>query len=164
MNDHAPPDLVAPVDDLRLSAENLAEDLVDGLGRISADRAARAPARVRVHPADVSTVERVRVVEEEVDLLEFFLLHVQDGVRELADLASVVPVAMTDDDPFDVIGIESDRPHLLANWGPAARGVQVEDVVQLLPAGVVEPELSIRPFDDADVHREIHGGPVAAIG
>src|SRR5439155_17138457 len=58
MNDHAPPDLVAPVDDVRLSAENLAEDLVDGLGRISADGAARAPARIRVHPADVSTVER----------------------------------------------------------------------------------------------------------
>src|SRR5216110_3245527 len=61
MNDHAPSDLVAPVDDVRLSAENLAEDLVDGLGRISADGAARAPARIRVHPADVSTVERVRV-------------------------------------------------------------------------------------------------------
>src|SRR5262249_11286941 len=41
---------------------------------------------------------------------------------------------------------------------PAAGGIPVEDVRELLPAAVVQGELVVRPLDDADVHRQIHGG------
>ena len=88
---------------LGLAAEDLAQDLLDGLRRIPAHRGPRARLRggptwapvigsTRVDGADVPAVEVDRVVEEEVDLFQLFLLDVDDGVGELAELARVVPV------------------------------------------------------------------------
>jgi hypothetical protein len=36
----------------------------------------------RIHRADVPAVELGRVIEEEVDLIELFLLDVEDGIGE----------------------------------------------------------------------------------
>ena len=105
-----------------------------------------------------------RVVEEEVDLLEFLFLDVQHGVGKLAQLAGVIPVSVAGDDPGHVVGIEADGRHLLADGRPAARGVPVEDVAELLPAAVVQRDLAVGRLDDADVHRQVHRGRVAHVG
>ena len=91
VDDHPRSDLVPSIDDLRLAMEDLAQDLLDRLRRIAANRAAHACLRrrpdlfagKRVHRVDgpdVALVERDRVVEEEIDLLEFLLLDVEHGV------------------------------------------------------------------------------------
>ena len=112
----------------------------------------------RVDGADVPGVEVDRVVQEEIDLLELFLLDVDHRVRELAELARVVPVGVTQHDPGDLVGIETDRGHLVANALPAAGGVPVEDVRQLLPAAVVERQIAVRVLDDPDVDRQVDRG------
>src|SRR5204863_3575237 len=132
-------DLVPAVDDLRLPVQDLAEYLVQRLRRVSADRAPGAVLlrRAELRPAvdvltvgvavpidgvdgmDVAIVEALGVAEEVVDLLELFLLDVEDGVRELTELAGVVPVRVPDDDALHFVGVEPDLGHLLANGVPA---------------------------------------------
>ena len=154
--DHQPAvDLMTSVDDPGLAAEHLAQDLLNRLRRIPAHRRARAGLlrrpdlspgdRIdRVDRADVPGVEVDRVVQEEIDLLELLLLDVDHRVRELAELARVVPVGVTQHDPDDLVGIETDGVHLVANALPAAGRVPVEDVRQLLPAAVVQRQVAVR--------------------
>src|SRR3954451_15606400 len=162
MDDQAGGDLGAPVDNLCLPAEDLALDLRDRLWRIPADRASRAGLGRRpylssgdgidgVHRADAALVELGGVLGEELDLLEFFLLDVEDGIRERIELYRVVPVGVPNDNPGDGLGIQPDVPHLLAEARPAAGGVPVEDVVQLLPAGIIKSDFPVRPFDDSEI-------------
>src|SRR5580765_6194087 len=112
MDDHSRGDVVPAVDHPRLAGEDLAQDFLHRLRRIAADRAASASLRRRSHlragervygidRADVAIVKRGGIVEEEIDLLELLLLHVEHGVGELVQLAGMVPVTMTDDDPDD---------------------------------------------------------------
>src|SRR5438034_924653 len=145
MNDQPRGNLLPSVDDLRLAVEGFAQDLLDRLGRIAADRAPRA-GLLRwpdlqtgegidgVDGPDVPGVEVDRVVEEEVYLLQLLLLDVEHRVRELAELAGMVPVTVAEDDRGDGIGVQADGLHLGAQAVPATRGVPVEDVGELLPA------------------------------
>ena len=55
----------------------------------------------------------------------------------------------------DIVGIEPNIFHLLAQIPPAARGVPVKYVLQLLPAAVVKRDLAIPPFDDAYIRGKV---------
>src|SRR5262245_40711643 len=107
---------MSSVDDLGFPGEDFALDFCDGLRRVPADRAPRASLsgwtdlgasdRInRIHRADVSAVELGWIQEEEVELFEFLLLDVQDGIRKRVQLASVVPVPVSEHDPGYVAGI-----------------------------------------------------------
>ena len=116
-----------------------------------------------VDGADVPGVEVDGIVQEEIDLLQLFLLDVDHRVRELAELARVVPVRVTQHDPNDLLGIETDGRHLVADGLPAAGGVPVEDVGQLLPAGVVQRRFAVRILDDPHVDRQVDRGVEARL-
>src|SRR5207245_9544372 len=116
VNDGAGGDLEAAVEDFCLAGEDLALNFRDRLRRIPANRAPRAGLRRRpylasryringIYRADVPAVELDRVVEEEIYLLELLLLDVKDSVRERVELAGVVPVTVSNNDPGDSIGI-----------------------------------------------------------
>src|SRR4030095_3086218 len=174
VNDEDWGDLFPSVDDLRLAVEDFAQDLLDRLGRIAADGAPRAGLlrwpdlltgeRIdRVDGSNVAGVELGRVVKEEVYLLELLLLNVEHRVRELAELADVVPMPMPGDDSGDIIGVQADGSHLGAQAVPATRGVPVEDIGELLPAAVVQRNFSIRTLDAPYVHRQVDEGRVAHV-
>src|SRR5712671_4543504 len=160
-------DLESSVDDFRLAVHDLAFDFRDRLRRVPADRGPRTGLRRRpylvfsdrvnrIHRADVPAVELGRIVEEEVDLIELLLLDVENSVRERVELAGVVPVTVSNNDPGDGSGIQPDVFHLVGQVPPAARGVPIENIRQLLPAAVVKRDLTIRPFDDSDIHWKVN--------
>jgi hypothetical protein len=174
VDDQPGSDLVAAVDDLRLAAEDFAEDLLEGLRRVAAHRSphtslGRRPhlhARDRVegvHGADVPAVEVGRVVEEEIDLVQLLFLDVDHGVGERVELAGVVPVAVPEHDPGDVAGIQADRRHLKAEVLPAAPRVPVEDIGELLPARIVQRDLAVRSLERLADVLVVRGDPTREI-
>jgi len=166
-------DLESSVDDLGLASKDLALDFRDCLRGISTDWTPRAgllrrpylrvSERIdRIHCADVPVVERDGVVDEEVDLLQLLRLDVKDSVRERVELAGVVPVTVSNNDPGNSSGIQPDVFHLVGEVPPAARGVPVKYVLQLLPAAVIQGDLAVLPFDDADIGRKVNEGDVVS--
>jgi hypothetical protein len=61
----------------------------------------------------VPAIEVGGIIEEKLELLQLLLLHVEDRVRERIELARVVPMTMSDDDPNDIVGIEPYAFHLV---------------------------------------------------
>ena len=156
-----------PVDNLRLLPEHLAFDFRKCLRRVTTDRTARAGLlrraylgageRIdRVNRADMPAIELGRIRGKEVDRPQLLLLDIEHGIGKRIELSGMVPVAMANDDPFDGTGIQPDVLHLLTQIPPAAGGVPVEDVLQLLPTGVVERNSPVRPLDDPDIGREVY--------
>src|SRR5215472_2595255 len=163
--------LETSVDDDCLAAHDLALDFREGLRRVSANRAPRAGLRRRsysltsdridgIYGADMSVIELDRVVDEEVDLIQLLLLDVQDSIRERVELAGVVPVTMSNNDPGDIIRIQPDVFHLVGEVPPAARGVPIKDISQLLPPAVIQSDLAVLALDDSDIGRKVEEGDI----
>jgi hypothetical protein len=146
---HPGGDLSLAVHDHRLAAQHLAVDLIERQRGVAARRRAHAPTRVGVDRLDLG----VRIVERPLDALQLFPLHVENRVREVHQLAGVVPVAVPDDDLGHVVGAEAEHLELLGQRRPVGRAGHLQ-VFLLLPAGVVQDQV-LAALDDADVDRQI---------
>src|SRR4029453_13636155 len=165
--DHEPRgDLLSSVDDVCLVGKHLPLNFYDRLRGIAADRAPRAGLRRwpylgfsdrinGIHRADMPAVELDRVIEKEVDLLQLLLLDVEHGVREGVELAGVVPVTVSNNDPGDSIRIQPDVFHLVGKVPPAARGVPIKDIRELLPTAIVQGDSAVLPFDNPDIDGQV---------
>src|SRR5690348_15269450 len=69
-------------------------------------------------------------------------------------------MTVANDNADDIIGIEPDVFHLVGEVPPAAGGVPVINVLELLPAAVVQCDFAIPTFDDTDIGRKVEKGNV----
>ena len=109
MNSDSRQHFILAVHDHGFPCQYLAVDLIQGLRWIAAGRRSHATPGVGVHRFDV----RVGIVQRPLYPLQLFALNVQDAVGELADLTSVILVAVTNDDLGYVVDAEAEQLELV---------------------------------------------------
>src|SRR5262245_47570342 len=103
VNNQAKRDLHHAVHDDGLPTQHLAVDLIHRQWGIAAGRRPITSTGSGVDRANL----RVWIRESPLDSPQFFLLHIENSVREIIELASMIPVAMTDDDLGHVLRLDT---------------------------------------------------------
>src|SRR5262245_14618335 len=151
VDDQAGRDLHHAVHNHRLAAQDLAVDLIKGQRWIAAGGRPITPTGRGIDSADL----RVWIGESPLDTPQFLPLYVEDGVREIIELASVVPVAMADDNLGDVLRLNAEQGELLGERRPVLTPGHLQ-VLLLLPPSIIEdhvPAAFNHPYVDRQVHR-----------
>jgi hypothetical protein len=151
MNLHARQDLHLAVDDHGLALQHLAVDLLHGERHVAASGRTFAATGIGIDRSDV----RFRIVERPLDPLELLALNIKHGIRQVGQLAGVIPVGMADHHLGDIGGIEAEYLELIRQRSPVLRPGHLQ-IFLLLPAGIVEDQLTAALYH-ADIHRQIDG-------